>query len=130
MNGAGARPESRYVWDRIKQAMSSKGDAKLDKQPVMTEKDPPWILTLLLFLAHGWFIRPKAFPMSRDGKEGGFVMVRKATYRLGVFLLAWLMALIFLPFKWVGVAALFWLAIITPGVRELDSQFQTVKDPD
>ena len=57
-------------------------------------------------------------------------MVRKAAYRLGVFLLAWVMALIFLPFKWVGIAALVWLAIITPGVRELNAQFQTVKDPD
>jgi hypothetical protein len=130
MNGAGARPESGYIWERMKQAMSSKGDAKLDKKPVMTEKDPPWILALLMFLANGWFIQPKAFPMSRDGKEGGFAAVRKAQYRLGVFLLAWVMALIFLPFKWVGIGGLVWLAIITPGVRKLNSQFQTVKDPD
>jgi len=25
---------------------------------------------------------------------------------------------------------LVWLAVITPGVRKLNSQFQTVKDPD
>jgi len=83
-----------------------------------------------LFLANGWFIRPKAFPMSRDGKEGGFTQVRKALYRIGGFFAAWVLALIFLPFSWVGIAALVWLAIITPGVMELNSQFQTEKDPD
>jgi len=130
MNGAGARPESGYIWDHMKQAMSSKGDVELDKKPVMTQKDPPWILALLMFLANGWFIRPKAFPMSRDGKEGGFTQVRKALYRMGGFFSAWVLALIFFPLSWVGIAALVWLVIITPGVMELNSQFQTEKDSD
>jgi len=127
INGAGARPESRYIWDRIQKAMSLTGDTELDEKPVMTEKDPPWIVMILLFLAHGWFIRPKAFPLSRDG-SGGIPMAKKSMYRLGAFLVAWLLALIILPFSWVAIAALVWLVIITPGVLEIQGQFQTEKD--
>jgi len=128
INGAGARPESQYVWSRIKKAMSSKGDAELDDNPTMTEKDPPWIAMIMLFLAHGWFVRPKAFPLSRDASEGGIPMAKKAMYRLLAFMVAWVLALVLLPFKWVGIAALVWLVIITPGVLEITGQFQTEKD--
>jgi len=122
--GAGARPESRYTWDRIRAAMSSTGDADLDVDPILTEKDPPWLLSLLIHTANGWFIRPRALSLARDG-SGGFARVPAAIRRACIFLAAWLL----LPAQWVAVAALVWVIAVTPGVIEIHRQFQNEPDP-
>ena len=127
--GAGARPESRYTWDRIQAAMSSTGDADLDVDPTLTEKDPPWLLSLLIHLANGWFIRPKALSLARDGRSGGFARVPVAIRRACFFFAAWIVALILLPVQWVAVAALVWAIVVTPGVIEIHRQFQHEPDP-
>ena len=126
--GAGARPESRYTWDRIRAAMSSTGDANLDVDPILTEKDPPWLLSLLIHMANGWFIRPRALPLARDG-SGGFVGVPVAIRRAYVFVAAWIVALLLFPAGWVAVAALVWVIAVTPGVIEIHRQFQNEPDP-
>ncbi len=125
--GAGARPESRYTWDRIRAAMSSTGDADLDVDPTLTEKDPPWLLSLLILTANGWFIRPRALPLARDG-SGGFVGVPVAIRRAYVFVAAWIVALLLFPAQWVAVAALVWAIVVTPGVIEIHRQFQNEPD--
>lgn len=126
--GAGARPESRYTWDRIRAAMSSTGDADLDVVPIFTEKDPPWLLSLFIHLANGWFIRPRALSLARDG-SGGFAGVPAAIRRAYIFLAAWIVALLLFPAQWVAVAALVWVIVVTPGVIEIHRQFQNEPDP-
>lgn len=126
--GAGARPESRYTWDRIRAAMSSTGDANLDVDPTFTEKDPPWLLSLFIHMANGWFIRPRALSLARDG-SGGFARVPAAMRRAYVFVAAWIVALLLLPAQWVAVAALVWVIAVTPGVIEIHRQFQNEPDP-
>jgi hypothetical protein len=126
--GAGARPESRYAWERIQAAISSTGDADLDVEPVLTEKDPPWPVSLLILTANGWFIRPKALPLTRDGREG-FAGVPRAIRRAFAFFAAWIVALVLFPAQWVAVAALVWAVIVTPGMIEIHRQFQHEPDP-
>ena len=126
--GAGARPESRYTWDCIRAAMSSIGDADLDVDPTLTEKDPPWLLSLLIHTANGWFIRPRALSLARDG-SGGFARVPAAIRRAYIFLAAWILALLLFPAQWVAVAALVWVIAVTPGVIEIHRQFQNEPDP-
>ena len=126
--GAGARPESRYTWDRIRAATSSTGDADLDVDPTLTEKDPPWLLSLLIHLANGWFIRPRALSLARDG-SGGFARVPAAIRRAYIFLAAWILALLLFPAQWVAVAALVWVIAATPGIIEIHRQFQNEPDP-
>lgn len=128
IGGAGARPESRYTWDRIRAAMSSTGDANLDVDPIFTEKDPPWLLSLFIHMANGWFIRPRALSLARDG-SGGFARVPAAMRRAYVFVAAWIVALLLLPAQWVAVAALVWVIAVTPGVIEIHRQFQNEPDP-
>ena len=69
MSGAGARPEAIYTWDKIKDGLQQTNDAAIDQNPVMGAKDLSWFRFLLIMTAHGWFIRPKAFPLKRDGDK-------------------------------------------------------------
>jgi len=43
--------------------------------------------------------------------------------------LFWLILLLVLPLAWVGLAALVWLAVLTPGLIEIHRQFQNEPDP-
>ena len=49
--------------------------------------------------------------------------------RTYVFFALWIVALLLLPLKWVGVAALIWLLAATPGLIEIHRQFQFEPDP-
>ena len=89
----------------------------------MASKDPPWPFFLLLLLAHGWFLRPKTFPLPREG-EAAWINPARMIPRIVVFALLWVVALIVAPLLWVGAAALLWLAIITPGLKRIHRQFQ------
>ena len=66
IGGAGARPDPRYTWDRIQAGMASTCDADLDVEPTLTEKDPPWLFSLWIHLANGWFIRPTSLSLDRE----------------------------------------------------------------
>lgn len=128
MSGAGARPEARYTWERVQTAMSSTDDAEPDKDPVMGSEEVPWFRFLVLMTAHGWFLRPRVFPLLRDGDKGG-VSPRKAMRRAYVFLGAWLLAFVLLPFAWVAIAFVAWAVAVTPGLLEIHRQFQNEPDP-
>ena len=108
--------------------MSSIGDADLDVDPTLTEKDPPWLLSLLIHLANGWIIRPRALSLARDG-SGGFARVPAAIRRAYIFLAAWILALRLFPAQGVAVAAVVWGIAVTPGVIEIHRQFQNEPDP-
>ena len=127
MSGAGARPEAGYTWDRIRAALSSESDAQPDEDPVMGAKDLSWFRFLLIMAAHGWFLRPKAFPLLRDGGKDS-VSPRNAMRRVYLFLGAWILALLVLPASWVGIAALIWMVALTPGLIEIHRQFQNEPD--
>ena len=127
MSGAGARPEAIYTWDQIKEGMQTKEDAALDQSPVMGAKDLSWFRFLLIMTAHGWFIRPKAFPLKRDGDKDR-VSPAAVMPRVYGFLGLWIIMLIFLPLSWVGVAALSWAIAFAPGLIEIHRQFQNEPD--
>jgi hypothetical protein len=127
MSGAGARPEARYTWDYMQDAMSSPGDAALDQSPLLGAKDLSWPKFLLILVAHGWFIRARAFPLLREGEKAK-VSPRDAMRRVWIFVGAWILALLAFPPVWVGLAAIGWMLALIPGLLEIHRQFQT--DPD
>ena len=96
--------------------------------PCLGAKNAPWPLFLLILTAHGWFLRPRAFPLSREGdrKRVSPAAMLKRVYG---FLALWVVLLLVLPIVWVGVAALAWLALLTPGLIEIHRQFQNEPDP-
>ena len=131
MSGAGARPEARYTWDRVRAALdegeSCQADAELDQAPVMGAKDLSWFKFLLIMTAHGWFLRPKVFPLLRDGDKDS-VSPLDAMRRWYVFIGAWLLAALLLPAAWVGGAVLLWMVALAPGLIEIHRQFQNEQD--
>ena len=127
MSGAGARPEARYTWDRMRMALRDQSDVELDKDPVMGAKDLSWFKFLVILTAHGWFLRPRAFPLLRDGHKAG-VTPADAMRRAYLFLGVWILALWFLPVLWVGAAFTVWLLALTPGLIEIHRQFQNEPD--
>ena len=74
-------------------------------------------------VGHGWFIRPKAFPLLRDGSKDE-VSPKDAMRRWQFFLIAWVLALLVFPIKWVAVVTALWMLLLLPGLREIHRQFQ------
>ena len=137
MSGAGGRPEARYTWDLMQDALSSgaiaseqeksRQDAELDREPVMGAGDLSWFKFLVIMTAHGWFLRPRAFPLLRDGSKAS-VTPSQAIRRAYLFLGLWVLALAFLPISWVAVSALLYAIALTPGLIEIHRQFQNKPD--
>ena len=69
MNGAGARPKAEYTWAKIQASLEDTEHAPLDINPVMGSGEVGWFRFMLMLTAHGWFIRPKAFPLGREGDK-------------------------------------------------------------
>lgn len=128
MSGAGARPEARYTWERIREYLARADDAPPDPEPPLGAEDLSWPRFLLLLTAHGWFLRPRAFPLARpDDPER--VSPGAMMPRVYAFIALWILALVLLPATWVGLAALAWVLVLTPGMIEIHRQFQHVSDP-
>ena len=137
MSGAGGRPEARYTWDLMQDALSSgaiaseqeksRRDAELDREPIMGAGDLSWFKFLVIMTAHGWFLRPRAFPLLRDGSKAS-VTPSQAIRRAYLFLGLWVLALAFLPISWVAVSALLYAIALTPGLIEIHRQFQNKPD--
>lgn len=123
MSGAGARPSAEYTWDAIRKGRGSTEDAALDRTPEMGAQTLSWPKFLLLLTAHGWFLRPKAFPLTRAGDRQFFNRAGMMR-RIYGFAALWLVLLIVLPIGWFGLALLAWLAALTPGLIEIHRQFQ------
>lgn len=127
MNGAGARPEAAYTWEKIKASLKDTEDAALDINPVMGSKEIGWFRFMLILTAHGWFIRPKAFPLAREGDKES-ASPASMMRRIYGFVALWLVLLLILPIKWFGIAVLAWLVVLTPGLIEIHRQFQHESD--
>ena len=128
MNGAGARPEATYIWEKMQASLEETEDAALDTDPQMGSKDVSWFKFMLMLTAHGWFIRPKAFPLGREGDKHS-TDPRKMLGRIYGFLALWLVLFLMLPLKWFGLAVLTWLVVLAPGLVEIHRQFQHETDP-
>lgn len=128
MSGAGARPEAHYTLGKIREAVASSGDAELDRKPLMGADELNWFQFLLILTAHGWFIRPKAFPLLRNGSKDA-VTPNQAMRRVWIFVGVWLASLMVFPLQYVGVAFCTWLFALTPGMVEIHRQFQNEIDP-
>ena len=122
MSGAGARPSAEYTWDAIRKGQASTEDAALDQTPEMGTQTLSRPKFLLLLTAHGWFLRPKAFPLTRAGdrqfQSGGH---DAAHLRVRGILVG---AADRAPDRRFGLALLAWLAALTPGLIEIHRQFQ------
>jgi len=129
MSGAGARPEARYTWDLMQKKLASQDaqDADLDREPVLGAQELSWPQFLLLLTAHGWFLRPKAFPLLRDGDKDA-VTPGDAMRRWYVFVALWVVALVCLPMVWVVGAFCLWALALVPGMIEIHRQFQNEPD--
>jgi hypothetical protein len=127
MSGAGARPEARYTWGKIKDQFKKEQHAAYDREPKLGAKDLSWFHFLVILLAHGWFVRPRAFPLARDS-DPKRVSPNKMMTRVSIFISAWLAALAFLPIKVTLSAFILWSIVVTPGLIEIHRQFQNVKE--
>ena len=107
--------------------MENTHDAELDKTPLLGADDLSWFKFLLILTAHGWFLRPKAFPLARAGDKTR-VSPSAMMRRVYAFVGLWLIALLLFPIQWVGGAALIWLLLLTPGLIEIHRQFQNEPD--
>ena len=82
MSGAGQRPTPQYVWGEIESRLPAGiPDAELDESPEFARPDPSWPMFLTMMLAHGWFLRPKAFPLARPGDKPSANVRRMKTTR-------------------------------------------------
>ena len=123
MAGAGSRPEAIYTLEEIKNNFESAEDAPMDKNPKLPYEPQSWPRFLLGMTAHGWFLRPKVFPLMREGDTPS-ANPEKMMRRVWGFLAMWAVLLAFLPTSWVGIAAAVWVAVLTPGIIEIHKQFQ------
>ena len=123
MAGAGSRPEAVYTLEEIRNNLEKTEDAPMDKNPKLPYEPQSWPRFLLGMTAHGWFLRPKVFPLMREGDTPS-ADPEKMMRRVWGFLAMWGVLLALLPTSWVGIAAAVWVAILTPGIIEIHRQFQ------
>ena len=123
MAGAGSRPEAVYTLEEIRNNLEKAEDAPIDKNPKLPYEAQSWPRFLLGMTAHGWFLRPKVFPLMREGDTPS-ADPEKMMRRVWGFLAMWGVLLALLPTSWVGIAAALWVAILTPGIIEIHRQFQ------
>ena len=130
MSGAGNRPTPEYVWSQIRGALAEgTSDAPIDENPQFAAKDLSWPFFVAILLAHGWFVRPRAFPLGRPGDKpstGAGKAVSTMKRRLLYFASCWAAAFFVLPVTWVLVGLAAWATAATIGVAELYRQFQQV----
>jgi hypothetical protein len=128
MSGAGARPTPAYSWDAMRARLSDAVEPALDESPEFGFKDFSWLAFLTIGLAHGWFVRPKMFPLGRP-EDNASANQHKMMSRVYWFIGAWFVALLLLPIMWVAIAFLLWCVIIIPGLVEFHQQMQHESEP-
>ena len=129
--GATGRPLAEDVWRQVEAAIA-RGDAAPDAAPdepeQLDQNAPPWPLFVGLLLANGKFLGPKPFPLARGGPDTTRRDARRAMRNLALFVAGWIAAFALLPTLLVLAAFAAWALFVTPGVRELHRQFQSVPE--
>jgi type IV secretory pathway TrbD component len=119
------------VWAKIQHARlapDEEGDAALDEPERVDQRGPPWPFFVMLLLANGWFRRPQAFGLARGGPNDVSGRVGSALARLVGFVAVWVIAFATLPLLPVGLALLAWMAWVSPGVRQVHREFQSIPE--
>lgn len=133
MSGAGQRPIPEYVWAEMQPRLADRSDdAELDESPELAKRDRWWPYNVAIMLAHGWFLRTRAFPLARPGDRPSG-KPQRMKWRLAVFLGAWIAAFTYLPTGWVALGLAAWGAIAIPAAAALHRQFQNIpegREPD
>ncbi len=128
VGGAVERPTPDYVWEQVQKRLDGPAeDAPLDHHAEMDVKPPPWPFFVSLLLAHGWFIRPKVFPLGRPD-DAQSAKPQQMIPRVIGFIALWLAAFAFLPTLWVGAALAAWAAFVWPGIARVNREFQNVPE--
>ena len=126
MSGAGQRPTPEYTWAQIESRLpEGTPEPELDENPEFARDDLSWPRFLTILMAHGWFIRPKAFPLGREGDTAS-MNFKHIPWRIGIFVAAWVLAFTLLPLSWAFVGVLAWIAIAAPGIISIHRQFQNI----
>jgi hypothetical protein len=114
------------AWEKIRESHSNPhaGDAELDEPTRFDGPAPPWPLFVALLVAHGNFVRPRAFSLARGGKDHNSRRIPAAFAKLVLFVAAWGVAFATLPLSIPGIALVAWVAWIVPGVRQVHREFQ------
>lgn len=129
VSGATHRAIPEHVWRETQKSLGLPADAPnapLDDPP-LDRQTPPWPLFVAILLANGNFIRPRPFPLLRDGTVPT-KRFQTAPLKLIAFLIAWTLAFAWLPTPLVLLALAGWAAWITPKLRELHRVFQHVRE--
>ncbi len=122
--GAISRPLPDYVWTQIKSRLNGTvHDAPMDTTPNLDTKGSPWWLFVALLLAHGWFIRPKVFPLGRP-EDPPSANPQQMFPRLAGFIALWVAAFALLPTLIASLGLVAWIALVWPGVAEIHREFQ------
>ena len=126
MSGAGQRPIPEYVWAEIQTRLAGgTDDAELDESPELARRDRWWPYNVAIMLAHGWFLRTRAFPLARPGDRPSG-KPQRMKWRIAIFVGAWIAAFNFLPTGWVALGLVAWGAFALPAIVELHRQFQNI----
>lgn len=126
IGGAAARPKPEYTWKEIQSRLAAGcSEPALDASPELDMRPPPWPLFVLMLLAHGWFRRPRPFPLGREGDTPSANPRAMIPRALG-FVAAWAAAFALLPTGWVALALLAWGVLVGPSVIALHRAFQNV----
>ena len=100
---------------------------ELDESPEFALTDVSWFMFLSIMLAHGWFIRPKAFPLARKGDKRSARPSRMGR-RIALFVAAWAVAFVLFPVGWVVSSLVLWGALVWPGIATVNRQFQNISE--
>ncbi len=129
--GATGRPRPEDVWRQVEAAISrgdAAGDAAPDEPDRLDQNAPPWPVFVGMLLANGKFLRPKPVPLARGGPDTTRRDAGRAMRNLALFVAGWIAGFALLPTSWVVAAFVGWAISVTPGVRELHRQFQSVPE--
>ena len=127
LSGAGARPEAKHVWSIIKANITKSHDAEIDKKPKMAYKELSLFQFLINGSVHGWFLRPKMFPLARQGDTPSANPSRMG-WRMATSIAFWSALFQMLPVGWSSTLLGLWLAIYVPGLIGLHNTFQNEPD--
>ena len=122
MGGAVERPTAEHVWTTVARALepgADTQDAALDSDPPLDSRGVPWPIFAALLIANGGFVKARGFKSPKR--------VINAGLRLLGFIGAWIAAFTWLPALPVAVVLAAWVVYITPKVRWVSGEFQSVE---
>lgn len=124
IGGAAGRPSESYVWKKIQGALGddSSVDIDLDESTFINDKGPPFVLFVILLMANGWFLRPRAFTYQGDGIDP-MRRIPKMMGRVAIFVACWITAFALLPLPWVMSTLALYLIIAVRGIRKVYATF-------